>query len=48
MVEWAKHLEGFRRLPLETQIALLNIHDAIWLTNDTCLHRNSPKIPDVK
>jgi len=64
MVEWAKHLDSFRSLPLDPQMALLrhfsaqhlvfcaafrsiNVPDAIWLTNDTCLHRHSPKIPDV-
>uniref|UniRef100_A0A914CI90 Uncharacterized protein n=1 Tax=Acrobeloides nanus TaxID=290746 RepID=A0A914CI90_9BILA len=65
MVEWAKHLEEFRLLPMSTQISLLrhfsaqhlvwcaafrslNVRDGmIWLTNDSCLPRDAPKIPDV-
>ena len=65
MVEWAKQLDQFRRLPMQSQIGLLRHfsaqhlvicaafrsigakNDAIWLTNDTCLPRDAPKIPDV-
>jgi len=64
MVEWAKHLDAFRRLSLSSQISLLrhfsaqhlilcaafrsmNVIDAVWLTNESCLPRDAPKIPDV-
>ncbi|CAI5440132.1 unnamed protein product [Caenorhabditis angaria] len=64
MVEWAKNLDQFQRLDMNTQISLLrhfsaqhlvmcaafrSIHlsDAVWLTNETCLHKDSPKVPDV-
>ena len=65
MVEWAKQLDQFRRLSMQSQIGLLRHFsaqhlvicaafrsigakdDAIWLTNDTCLPRDAPKIPDV-
>lgn len=65
MVEWAKQLEEFRRLPVTSQIGLLrhfsaqhliicaafrsiSVQDAVWLTNDSCLPRDAPKIPDIK
>ncbi|CAI4230231.1 unnamed protein product [Auanema sp. JU1783] len=64
MVEWAKSLEQFQRLPMTAQIALLrhfsaqhlvmcaafrsiHMNDAVWLTNETTLHKDSPKVPDV-
>jgi len=69
MVEWAKHLNSFRQLPLSSQIGLLRHFaaqhliicaafrsmgvqdacgvDAVWLTNESCLPRDAPKIPDV-
>ncbi|EYC01659.1 hypothetical protein Y032_0105g3672 [Ancylostoma ceylanicum] len=64
MVEWAKQLQEFQRLPLNTQVALLrhfsaqhlvmcaafrsiHLNDVIYLTNETCLPRDPPKVPDV-
>ncbi|XGW23621.1 hypothetical protein V3C99_005667 [Haemonchus contortus] len=64
MVEWAKNLQEFQRLPLGSQIALLrhfsaqhlvmcaafrsiHLNDAVCLTNETCLPRDTPKVPDV-
>ncbi|ETN75971.1 zinc finger, C4 type [Necator americanus] len=64
MVEWAKHLQDFQRLPLNTQVALLrhfsaqhlvmcaafrsiHLNDVICLTNETCLPKDPPKVPDV-
>ncbi|CAJ0567851.1 unnamed protein product, partial [Mesorhabditis spiculigera] len=64
MVEWAKRLVSFSKLPMRTQVGLLrhfsaqhlvmcaafrSIHldDAVWLTNETRLHKNSTKVPDV-
>uniref|UniRef100_A0A1I7XPN2 NR LBD domain-containing protein n=1 Tax=Heterorhabditis bacteriophora TaxID=37862 RepID=A0A1I7XPN2_HETBA len=26
----------------------IHLNDAVWLTNETCLHKDSPKVPDVK
>ena len=102
MVEWAKALPQFQKLPMQPQISLLRfvlyisglnqievspfeilyllqhtffsftnckknyrnfsaqhlvmcaafrsiqLKDAVWLTNETCLHKDSPKIPDIK
>lgn len=65
MVEWAKHLEQFRCLPMLAQIGLLRhfsaqhlvicaafrsiaVRNAVWLTNESCVPRDAPKIPDVK
>ncbi|WKX92347.1 hypothetical protein Q1695_010404 [Nippostrongylus brasiliensis] len=64
MVEWAKNLQEFQRLPLSAQVALLrhfsaqhlvmcaafrsiHLNDAVCLTNETCLPKDTPRIPDV-
>ncbi|KIH43389.1 hypothetical protein ANCDUO_26605, partial [Ancylostoma duodenale] len=71
MVEWAKQLQEFQRLPLNTQMSKfppvircfghfsaqhlvmcaafrsIHLNDVIYLTNETCLPRDPPKVPDV-
>ncbi|CAJ0946308.1 unnamed protein product, partial [Mesorhabditis belari] len=64
MVEWAKRLASFAKLPMSAQVGLLRhfsaqhlvmcaafrsipLDDAVWLTNETRLHKNSKDVPDM-